>query len=393
MTLLCPKDVEIPNTLGGQPVISIGYNAFAGSNLTSVNIPDSVTSIGFGAFQINQLTSVAIPDSVTEIDTYAFGSNQITSLPLYFSQPSVTSIPDDIFDGNKIASLTIPNNITSIGDSAFYSNQLTSLTIPASVTQIGRSAFANNNLTSVYVAGNPTLDGYYTYEDADGVEHTANNTFAGNGDQAAIDACYNQHDDDNDNAALVACVQSHSNYIQVYAPNASADNDSLKDASDETYFYYYVDDNNNGWNVFCPAGGQILNPAQLTLHYVDGTDNNKILRGPDTYIGSNLLSYGVSANPNADFSRYYKAGQTITYDAPTIDGYKATGSSTQSIVLKAGLNDPTDPNSSNHLTFTYARDNGNGSGSSFHFAVPNTGTGDDSAELPVGCWRQVPIAE
>ena len=48
-------------------VTSIGYNAFAYNNLTSVNIPDNVTSIGYYAFQNNLLTSAVIGDSVTSI--------------------------------------------------------------------------------------------------------------------------------------------------------------------------------------------------------------------------------------------------------------------------------------------------------------------------------------
>ena len=54
-------------------VISIGYQAFRGCNLTSVTIPNSVTSIGGYAFlQCSQLMSVTIPNSVTNIGNGAF---------------------------------------------------------------------------------------------------------------------------------------------------------------------------------------------------------------------------------------------------------------------------------------------------------------------------------
>jgi len=43
-------DVTIPSTINGYPVTTIGTNAFSGSILTSVTIPDSVTSIGGYAF-------------------------------------------------------------------------------------------------------------------------------------------------------------------------------------------------------------------------------------------------------------------------------------------------------------------------------------------------------
>lgn len=49
----CPEVLDIPSSLGGNPVISIGNFAFSSGQLTSVTIPDSVTSIGTMAFVDN----------------------------------------------------------------------------------------------------------------------------------------------------------------------------------------------------------------------------------------------------------------------------------------------------------------------------------------------------
>src|SRR6266542_6703689 len=54
-------DVVIASTFNGYPVTSIGDNAFIGTGLTSVTIPNSVTSIGQYAFKRTGLTSVTIP--------------------------------------------------------------------------------------------------------------------------------------------------------------------------------------------------------------------------------------------------------------------------------------------------------------------------------------------
>jgi len=43
----CPSDLVIPAILGGYEVTTIGVNAFASNQLTSVVIPDSVTTIGW----------------------------------------------------------------------------------------------------------------------------------------------------------------------------------------------------------------------------------------------------------------------------------------------------------------------------------------------------------
>src|SRR5947207_9688430 len=44
-------DIVIASTYNGYPVTSIGDNAFIGTGLTSVTIPNSVTSIGQYAFK------------------------------------------------------------------------------------------------------------------------------------------------------------------------------------------------------------------------------------------------------------------------------------------------------------------------------------------------------
>lgn len=67
-------DAFIMNEILGKPVIFIGESAFSGcTNLTSINIPDSVTSISDSAFAgCSSLISITIPDSVTFIGDDAF---------------------------------------------------------------------------------------------------------------------------------------------------------------------------------------------------------------------------------------------------------------------------------------------------------------------------------
>ncbi|MHC6202679.1 leucine-rich repeat protein, partial [Breznakiellaceae bacterium SP9] len=135
--------VTIPHIIW---VTSIGDNAFANKQLTSITIPDSVTSIGGEAFRGNQLTSVVIPNSVTSIGDGAFYNNQLTSVVI---PNSVTSIGDGAFSSNQLTSVVIPNSVTSIGDWAFYNNPLRGQTIPSSVTSLGHYAFGGD----VYIGG------------------------------------------------------------------------------------------------------------------------------------------------------------------------------------------------------------------------------------------------
>ena len=71
-------------------VTSIGDIAFSGlTHCTSVTIPNSVTSIGYGAFPGCYITSIDIPDSVTSIGDYAF---------LWCAYLTSVTLPDSITD-------------------------------------------------------------------------------------------------------------------------------------------------------------------------------------------------------------------------------------------------------------------------------------------------------
>ncbi|TGE31851.1 leucine-rich repeat protein [Desulfosporosinus sp. Sb-LF] len=122
-------DVTIPNSLGGFPVTSIGYQAFAYySILTSVSIPESVTSIGDRAFiNCTGLTSITIPQGVTSIGNVTFaGCTGLTTISI---PAGVASIGNDVFDGCTGLSAIRFNSATTIIDGSY--------TIPAATKIIG----------------------------------------------------------------------------------------------------------------------------------------------------------------------------------------------------------------------------------------------------------------
>src|SRR6266567_4438621 len=90
--------IVIASTYNGYPVTSIGHDAFNGTGLTSVTIPNSVISIGSFTFnQCRSLTSVTIPDSVTSIGASAF--ELCTGLTNVIIGNSVTNIEGFLFWG------------------------------------------------------------------------------------------------------------------------------------------------------------------------------------------------------------------------------------------------------------------------------------------------------
>ncbi|MBQ3017011.1 MAG: leucine-rich repeat domain-containing protein [Clostridia bacterium] len=135
--------VKIADTYKGVPVKDIFSEAFNGTSITSVVIPDSVTSVGDDAFyKCYSLTSVVIPDSVTSIGDYAF------------------------FNCYSLTSVVIPDSVTSIGSSAFSNcYRLINVVIGDSVTSIGARAFSNCNsaLYTEYEYGRYVGDGENPY--------------------------------------------------------------------------------------------------------------------------------------------------------------------------------------------------------------------------------------
>lgn len=150
----CGTDVEIPSTIGGVSVVSLGFSSFYNDGLTSVVIPSSVVTIGSSALSSNNLPSVAIPDSVITIENDAFNTSNITSLTL---GNSVATIGDSAFAVNSLTSLVLPESVTTIGAGAFDYNNLTAVALPSSITSMGHDVFSLNRLKVIYSSANLTL--------------------------------------------------------------------------------------------------------------------------------------------------------------------------------------------------------------------------------------------
>ena len=124
-------------------VVGIEDNAFSMCyDLTSVEIPKTVTTIGQGAFSnCRRLTSVTIPSGVSMICASAFsGCTSLTSITI---PDGVTCIVRYAFEGcTGLTSMTIPDNVTSIDYYAFKGcTGLTSVTIGKSVQEMYDYAF------------------------------------------------------------------------------------------------------------------------------------------------------------------------------------------------------------------------------------------------------------
>ncbi len=140
-------------------VVTIGYDSFRQSNLSSVDFSqciNTLTTIRTMAFGQNQLTSVDLGNfsSLTSIDSSAFSYNIIDTLDLNGCN-NLIIIDEGAFYDNNLPSLVLTgcNNLTSIGLLTFYFNQISNVNLNDcdKLSSIYGWAFHNNNISSVNI--------------------------------------------------------------------------------------------------------------------------------------------------------------------------------------------------------------------------------------------------
>ena len=103
---------------------AIGANQFQSfTKLANVSLPASITSIGDDAFQGSALTAITIPEGCWYIGDRAFQLCKDLATVTFVSEDPLTAawatIGDNAFEGTAIAKITIPAHVVSIGADAF----------------------------------------------------------------------------------------------------------------------------------------------------------------------------------------------------------------------------------------------------------------------------------
>jgi hypothetical protein len=131
--VVVPEEVEYSGRI--LKVTNVGKNAFRGSyQLSSVNLPNSITAIGEYAFyECKNVTTINMPSSLKSIGEWAFGFC------------------------NNFEGVDLPENIDSIGQYAFCQcKKVTHVNIPRKMKTLANSLFTNSGLTTIDIPDNIT---------------------------------------------------------------------------------------------------------------------------------------------------------------------------------------------------------------------------------------------
>lgn len=136
-------DLIIPNKIDDLPVKEIAEDAFFGTLLESVVLPENLITIGNRAFQdCDCLKSVSLPNSLRRIGEGAF--YRCGDLETIKFNEGLESIGNGAFGLTMLERLTFPDSLITIGDDAFFECELFEVNFGSGLRTIGESAFAGN---------------------------------------------------------------------------------------------------------------------------------------------------------------------------------------------------------------------------------------------------------
>ena len=156
------KEITLPSCLE-----KIDQYAFRYTAITQITIPQSVQELDRAFIEAGDLESVTFEpgSSLTKIGSCCFASTNLSSIVI---PDSVTTLEWGSFNGCPLTSITLGAGITEIeSETVIYTTKLTSITIPEGITSIGNSAFRYSGLTSVNIPDSVTTIGSNAFYDCD----------------------------------------------------------------------------------------------------------------------------------------------------------------------------------------------------------------------------------
>lgn len=143
------------STVIPKDITRINQEAFSGTNISSINIPDGVTHIEYKAFSYcYNLKSVKLPSDLVEIELFAFEC--CVNLERIYLPNSIEKIGSGVFfDCISLESINIPSGIEKIPNGMVDGcSKIDTINIPQNVREIGENAFFGTNIKSIFIPEN-----------------------------------------------------------------------------------------------------------------------------------------------------------------------------------------------------------------------------------------------
>lgn len=133
------NNVSLKKLFVAPSVMTIEKSAFENVPLTSIEFsPDAnLVTIGENAFKGSQAINVNFPNSLKEIQAGAFENSYVYEANL----PNVTTLGERVFkNAALLTSITLGEELETMGDFALSGTMIASLTLPASLQEVGTGA-------------------------------------------------------------------------------------------------------------------------------------------------------------------------------------------------------------------------------------------------------------
>ena len=157
--------IVIPNEVDGLKVVRVAENAFKNSkDIDTIILPDTLEEISANAFFGSSIRRIHIPDSVKTIGEYAF--SECPNLEKLIFPNSLESIPGNLCAKSEgLTEVYIPGSVKEIGENAFTRcKQLKKVTLSEGLLSIANWAFSQcAALEEIRVPESATVLGEYIF--------------------------------------------------------------------------------------------------------------------------------------------------------------------------------------------------------------------------------------
>lgn len=156
----------------------------------TLTVPAGVTRIGKNAFYGSRVSSVILPESIEEIGNSAFANcTAITSLAL---PEGISLVSESTFEGcTRLQQISLPGSLTAIGNKAFHNcESLCNIDLPAGLKSIGREAFRNcKSIDHVTVPAGVTTLAYKVFNECHALTRISLSEGLTTIEESALDNC------------------------------------------------------------------------------------------------------------------------------------------------------------------------------------------------------------